>query len=635
MALTRTTMVSAVSTAPFGAGTFTTGAFTPPNNSLLVVVLGVMEQGTSGVDPSGSIRIVSGGGWTYTAQVNLGDAASFAEGVRIFTAPVGTGASMTLGVDLNGKLAQAWVISVVAYTGYDTGSPVGQIGSAATNVTDGAWSFTLPGAPASSSEVVAALVGDKDQPGIVQGTAWTEIHDLQEDGELGLETQVRTGSTSTTVDWQDILVIVGNWFKGQGAAIEVKAAPAAGGGPPQVLAPAGMRPRWSRTPVRRGEFINPPRVQGPLPPVWVPPMAEPAGMRPRWVRTLVRRGQFVEPIWPQGPLPANWVPPVLEPARRAGALSRVRRGRFISPPWPQGPLAPGWVPAVLEPTRRAGARPVRRGRFINPPWTIPVIGPPPQQKPARIVARQVRPSRRGRFVEPPWPQGTLAANWVPPVLEPARRAGARPARRGAFTSPPWTIAVPSAPPAWLAPARRQRARPTRRGAFWTPPWAQGALPTWTPPPLTATHRAQPRPVRRGRLISPPWTITTPPTMPSPLQATRRAPARPPRRGRFTSPPWPQGPLAPFLAPAAARATRRQVRPVRHGRMWSPPWPQGAIAPTNNVAMTIDGTTTGGTFDGELTGPPDLGGSLLGATAEGRSAPADTGEGGTTMTGGMG
>lgn len=353
--------------------------------------------------------------------------------------------------------------------------------------------------------------------------------------------------------------------------------------PPQPLKPAGIRPRWSRTPTRRGRFTNPPWPQGALPPTWVPPMLEPAGMRPRGSRTLVRRGRFWAPPWTQGPLAPSWIAPMLDPARRAGALTRIRRGRFWAPPLVGG-----------------------------------LLGAPPQWLRQPRLKLDATRTRRGKFIEPPWGQGPLAASWIPPMLEPARRPGAlNRVRRGRFLAPPFVVALPGWIPAPLVAVRRAAARPVRRGEFWTPPWTQGAQPSWLPPPLCATHRSPPRPVRRGRFNAPPWTITAPPGVPGPLSATRRAPVRPPRRGRFLHPPWTQGPLAPFLAPDKAAATRRQTRPVRRGRFWAPPWPQGDIIPLvpNPVVMTIEGSTTATTMEG---------------TSSGGSA-----EGSTTLTGSIG
>ena len=238
MALARTDLlvqdINAVGTGPFGSN-----FLTPPDNSLLVVAVFVMENaGTT--DPSGDLTL-SGGGWTYTSRAVIGDPNSFSIGLRIFTAPVTTGASMTLTLDCGPRDVFMFAFSAVAYTGYDTISPVGATATGVDNSTpDGAFSVTLSGAPAASSEVFAALGMDKESLGTTPGAAFGEIHDTQNSINGGLETEARTGSTSTTVDWVDTHTGSGAIFKLVAAAIEIKAAGAGTdptGGPPTYLPP--------------------------------------------------------------------------------------------------------------------------------------------------------------------------------------------------------------------------------------------------------------------------------------------------------------------------------------------------------------------------------------------------------------
>lgn len=229
MALTRTNQIGAISSSAHGTGAFTTSSFTPPDNSLLVVAAGGVENsGTT--NPSNDLTI-SGGGLTFTRQTVIGHTTSWTMGLAIWTAPVTTGASMTLSVDCAARNMWWLSASAVAYTGYDTGAPIGATGTLVDVTTpDGAQSFTLSGAPATDSEVFASLLMDKEGLGTTPGAAFTEIHDLQVGTEGGLETEIRTGSTSTTVDWVDCHTGTGNMFTLVGAAVEIKAA--ASGPPP-------------------------------------------------------------------------------------------------------------------------------------------------------------------------------------------------------------------------------------------------------------------------------------------------------------------------------------------------------------------------------------------------------------------
>jgi len=244
MALARTNVHSQGSTDGHGTGDFTTTSFTPPNDSLLVVCVATMRV-TTATDLTSSITC-AGGGWTYTPRVGIGSSTSvYSVSQRIFTAPITTGASMTLTIGTGGINMQFYVVAVLAYTGYDTGTPTGATGSLLvedTGAPDGAQSFTLSGAPATTSEVVAAITLDKDAAGTTPGSDFTEIYDVQVGGSGGEQSQIRTGSTSTTVAWVDTNT-GGSIFKLVAAGVEVKeAAGAPPSGPYAMLRPAVVAP---------------------------------------------------------------------------------------------------------------------------------------------------------------------------------------------------------------------------------------------------------------------------------------------------------------------------------------------------------------------------------------------------------
>ncbi|MGH9252584.1 MAG: hypothetical protein ACRD0W_24165 [Acidimicrobiales bacterium] len=239
MALARTNVHSQISADGHGTGTFVTSSFTPPNDSLLVVCVSMMRVSSSD-DPSGAITC-SGGGLTFTSRLAFGSSGQvFALGLRIFTAPVTTGASMTITAGSGGIDTQHYAVSVLAYTGYDTGTPTGATGTDFEALSpDDSQSFELSGAPASSSEVDAFWELDKDAAGTTPGSGWTEISDLQTGTSGGLETEVRTGSTSTTVSVVDTNT-GGSIFKFIAGAIEIIAD--GGGGPPALTFPLVRAP---------------------------------------------------------------------------------------------------------------------------------------------------------------------------------------------------------------------------------------------------------------------------------------------------------------------------------------------------------------------------------------------------------
>jgi hypothetical protein len=207
--MSRTDLLSQSSGAAgnFGTGNFVTNSFTPPDNSLLVVSVTMIENNGTTTDPRTAITI-SGGGWTYTKQIDEVSApTSFPTATLQYTAPVGTGASMTLTLGAGGRAVGVWFVSVSAETGYDTATPVGTTGHFQQN---GGFAgpptpitFNLAAPPASGSEVIAALGADRSTAGATPGTGWTEITDVGNTDWGGLETEARSGSTSQSVDWID------------------------------------------------------------------------------------------------------------------------------------------------------------------------------------------------------------------------------------------------------------------------------------------------------------------------------------------------------------------------------------------------------------------------------------------------
>jgi hypothetical protein len=204
---------------------FVTSSFTPPDNSLLVVVISCEDCPTTF---SADIA-VSGGSLTWTKRLAVDNDAD--EGIAIFTAPVTTGASMTLsitgqGTNLSGLYARAF-----AYTGYNVGSPIGatatySLASPGVGTATGL-SITLSGAPATDSVVLAAIevaadAGAGSAPGGSGG--FTEIFDEELPATWQFnQVQVRTGSASTTVDWTHPMI---QDYRRTAAALEIKAAAA-------------------------------------------------------------------------------------------------------------------------------------------------------------------------------------------------------------------------------------------------------------------------------------------------------------------------------------------------------------------------------------------------------------------------
>lgn len=231
----RTTRISRqafpVSTSPL-----TTASFTPPNNSLLVVLAAFQKNaagGFGGVACASAMTISDTAGLTWTSREFGGLTTDYGGSVRGWTAPVTTGVSMTVSVDCGAFDIFGGFISVVDYTGYNTADPVGATAIDISMVTNGADSITLSAAPAATSEIFGGRYGGVPGSGAAAatpGSGYVEIHDLSVNGASGLQTQARPpGSTSTTFEWADVSSGTEATLECVGIAIEIKAASAEAG----------------------------------------------------------------------------------------------------------------------------------------------------------------------------------------------------------------------------------------------------------------------------------------------------------------------------------------------------------------------------------------------------------------------
>jgi len=192
-----------------GTTSFTTGSFTPSNNSLLVACVHTSRNNIGSADVVANITL-SGGSLTWTKQTAVSAVANYGAGnyneeLIVFTAPVTTGASMTL--TWGGWVAPndgRWYCQVLEATGHNTSTPLG--GTALTNNNaSNTPSMTLSSTPASSSVVVgisSTATSNGTQTGCTAGTGFSVLNSHGGSGdfmEVGVET--RGSSTSTTVAW--------------------------------------------------------------------------------------------------------------------------------------------------------------------------------------------------------------------------------------------------------------------------------------------------------------------------------------------------------------------------------------------------------------------------------------------------
>jgi hypothetical protein len=192
---------------PHGTGSFLAGPFTPPANSVLIVIVEVMEVGGTS-NPVGDLTISDSQFGTWTDVGSVGIATSWSMGLRVWRQEIGsapTGIYVT--VDCGARDVAFYGVTVRAWTGHNVSSPIGALASKSPAATNGAESMTLSGSPVTSSEVYALFMKDATTPdrGVTPGTGWTENFDNFQSGEgTQLQAQFRLGSESQEVSWLDV-----------------------------------------------------------------------------------------------------------------------------------------------------------------------------------------------------------------------------------------------------------------------------------------------------------------------------------------------------------------------------------------------------------------------------------------------
>ena len=236
MALARTNLLASQSTPTggnFGTGNWTTAAFTPPASCLLVVSIGAMENSGSADAVGAAITISDSQGLTWTTAVTASASFAFSDGMRIFYAQGAAASSMTVTAGTGGKTIGSYFVQVVAYTGFDTTTPVNGTatliqGSLSNHTNPFPVTTTLSSAPVTGDEVFSAINVNKSITGsIVAGATYTILSGaaLVNSNWGQSSAQTRTSSTSTTADYSDLQNSgAGTIFDYAGAFVVVKAA---------------------------------------------------------------------------------------------------------------------------------------------------------------------------------------------------------------------------------------------------------------------------------------------------------------------------------------------------------------------------------------------------------------------------
>jgi len=235
-----------------GAGTnpFSTGSFTPPANSILIIHIARQGWGLSG--DLGALDI-SGGSLTYNAVGSVRHDSPWNIKMDVYAAVVGgSPSSMTITVDdTNNDSILSYVVSVIAFTGYRQSVPTAGWVSSGDNVNigDGAEELTLAATPTANDVTLLATISDADgspaNPTLTTG--WTLVHDHPNGGSAGtLSVARRENSTSTSVAVTDIYTYDSGWYKACMVSFFVQAESAVRFARPEADISTG---NWTATPL--------------------------------------------------------------------------------------------------------------------------------------------------------------------------------------------------------------------------------------------------------------------------------------------------------------------------------------------------------------------------------------------------
>jgi hypothetical protein len=175
------------------ASTLTSDSFTPANDSLLVLVITGIPN-NNGPTPTPTVTT---SGLTWTQRAAYQGSGLYGVYSQIWTAPVTTGAAMTVAVNLS-EQQEIFSIAVYEVTNYDTASPIGASLATGGTTRSGAWSGALSATPDPSSVIISGVYSS-NTPTITLNSSWTEGYRVTSGNSL-MVAMSRTGLSNTTVE---------------------------------------------------------------------------------------------------------------------------------------------------------------------------------------------------------------------------------------------------------------------------------------------------------------------------------------------------------------------------------------------------------------------------------------------------
>jgi hypothetical protein len=213
----------------------TSGSMVIPDNSLVVLITKTMRD-TADVSPLTITN--SGAAATWTQQVvTPSQADQYSQRIWFHTAYFTTGGTFTFTATAASAPPGGFsALTLLPIVYQNASTMLGVSGSANNGPTDGAWTPSLSGAPASTSDVLAAYTATVSGAGNLyqtDGSGVTRLDTANAAGVYGGSVSVRTGSTAASYTWDDVLAPASTdsiYLNSVFAALEVQRATGGGSG---------------------------------------------------------------------------------------------------------------------------------------------------------------------------------------------------------------------------------------------------------------------------------------------------------------------------------------------------------------------------------------------------------------------
>jgi hypothetical protein len=189
-----------------GANSAADTQFTPTAGHMVLAMASFTATSNSGQTGADITVTRAEGGLSFANVLGTSAGANWSQGIRVAYA-IADGNPVTVTSTISGAAVRRMVLQVCTVSSFNASTPIGGKGTGADTDGDGAASVTLDATPASTSIVfgLTAATAGSGTITVAPSTGWTELYDFSEASWSNAFGQYRTGHTSTTVPFDDLI----------------------------------------------------------------------------------------------------------------------------------------------------------------------------------------------------------------------------------------------------------------------------------------------------------------------------------------------------------------------------------------------------------------------------------------------